>query len=711
MSFKKWLSKNDKATKSKVKSADSALQQPVSSGSVLESSFEPNSSQSGASTGEKLLNAVGLGDTNAKVSSTPDAQAPLLAHNGHHGQIQKVSGAPLEGASGLAFDPSDPEDLEAEYDLFPLVRPQVTELMPYGDGSNKVFGYENFGNTCYCNSVLQVLYNLSELRTNVLEKPVTNSAYPRKRKSEMPGLKPRIFDDTSFLPHNCANDHSKKSTSGSSNGSHSSPKEPGPRKNSAPQSRDREVLRSAMSSRSVRSQSSATVHGTVMPSDAITEKLHEGYTRIVVGRVTSKHSGRCTQEGSSNAPATVAEESAQSSFSDLSTASTTRPEDASSEERKKAALIRGPVINVDHSLSTSQGEKTGLFTALKDVYESIAENKHLSGVVAPTQFVETLKRENVLFRSMMHQDAHEFLNFLLNEMSDYLESDAQATGQKPSNFVEQLFKGTMTNRTRCLTCDNVTHRDEPFLDFAIEVQGDGETDIETTLSDYHQREMLNGANKFYCDECCGLQEAERIVGIKQLPFYFGLHMKRFKYSEKQNCNIKLFNKIHYPLNLKVCSTFDSSVCKWYELIGLVVHMGGGPHHGHYVSLCKTEKFGWLLYDDETVETVNESTVLKFVGNSDDLTTAYLLFYREVPLGNEDTSGNEARHDYSESVDQLIKLDDKIRTKLEINRVDQAGVLDEIPDKRSIEHNMSGKFSNKNSKRRSRLFSFKKSARD
>lgn len=301
-----------------------------------------------------------------------------------------------------------------------------------------------------------------------------------------------------------------------------------------------------------------------------------------------------------------------------------------SEQRKKAALIRGPVSNIDHLLYSS--EEATLYNGLKDIFESITENLALTGIVSPTEFVKILKKENVLFNTMMQQDAHEFLNFLLNDSSEYIECHTSSVNIVPQenmngtsdNFITDLFKGTLTNRIKCLTCDNITSRDEPFLDFPIEVQGDDETDIQKILKSYHQREMLNGVNKFYCNKCYGLQEAERIVGLKQVPYILSLHLKRFKYSEEQNSNIKLFNKIRYPLRLDVSSTFDTSVSKRYELSGVVIHMGSGPQHGHYVCICKNEKFGWLLYDDETVESVSEETVLKFTGHSGDQTTAYVL---------------------------------------------------------------------------------------
>ena len=151
-------------------------------------------------------------------------------------------------------------------------------------------------------------------------------------------------------------------------------------------------------------------------------------------------------------------------------------------------------------------------------------------------------------------------------------------------------------------------------------------------------------------------------------------------------------------------TFDSSVCKQYELVGLVVHMGGGPHHGHYVSICKNERFGWLLFDDETVETVNESTVLKFVGNSDDLTTAYLLFYKETNTAEQD-NGEKAQA-YAESVNELIKLDEKIRINADLKRGDQTIGLEGVPEEHDAPHKTS-----KSSKRRSRMFSFKRLNKD
>ncbi len=46
-------------------------------------------------------------------------------------------------------------------------------------------------------------------------------------------------------------------------------------------------------------------------------------------------------------------------------------------------------------------------------------------------------------------------------------------------------------------------------------------------------EMLDKDNKFFCDHCNCLQEAQKRLLIKQLPQCLILHLKRFKYVESQ----------------------------------------------------------------------------------------------------------------------------------------------------------------------------------
>ncbi len=48
--------------------------------------------------------------------------------------------------------------------------------------------------------------------------------------------------------------------------------------------------------------------------------------------------------------------------------------------------------------------------------------------MAPRAFIDKLKELNELFRSSMHQDAHEFLNYLLNRVMEDMEEDGRRHG-------------------------------------------------------------------------------------------------------------------------------------------------------------------------------------------------------------------------------------------------------------------------------------------
>lgn len=82
----------------------------------------------------------------------------------------------------------------------------------------------------------------------------------------------------------------------------------------------------------------------------------------------------------------------------------------------------------------------------------------------------------------MQQDAHEFLNYLLNTIADLLQEEKKQEkqngklqngsieseeGEKTDlTWVHEIFQGTLTNETRCLNCEAVrlkTKLKKPFF--------------------------------------------------------------------------------------------------------------------------------------------------------------------------------------------------------------------------------------------------------
>ncbi|KAJ4470816.1 hypothetical protein J3R30DRAFT_3710720 [Lentinula aciculospora] len=301
-----------------------------------------------------------------------------------------------------------------------------------------------------------------------------------------------------------------------------------------------------------------------------------------------------------------------------------------------------------------------LFSALRSLFLHISTHPSDKGTVAPSAFIEQLRRVNDVFRSTMHQDAHEFFNYLLNKIVEEIEEDRKVSqhgsgsadelsnsittleskdpstmtsvnsGALPdSTLVHKLFEGTLTNETRCLTCETVSSRDESFIDLSIDIEQN--SSLTACLRQFSASEMLCQKNKFFCDACCDLQEAEKRMKIKKLPNVLALHLKRFKYQEDLSKYIKLSYRVAFPLQLRLFNTVDDAedADRLYNLFAIVVHLGNGPHHGHYISIIKTLG-SWFVFDDDNVYPIPEKDIPKYYGDSN-AGSAYVLYYEATDI--------------------------------------------------------------------------------
>lgn len=118
--------------------------------------------------------------------------------------------------------------------------------------------------------------------------------------------------------------------------------------------------------------------------------------------------------------------------------------------------------------------------------------------------------------------------------------------------------------------------------------------------------------------------------IKRPPSILVIHLKRFKYIEQLGRNKKLSYRVVFPMELKL-NTVDGPETE-YSLFAVVVHVGSGTNHGHYVSLVKSHNH-WLFFDDENVEMIDESSVQTFFGSAQEFTSntdhGYILFYESI----------------------------------------------------------------------------------
>ncbi|KAI8540800.1 hypothetical protein RHMOL_Rhmol08G0013100 [Rhododendron molle] len=126
-------------------------------------------------------------------------------------------------------------------------------------------------------------------------------------------------------------------------------------------------------------------------------------------------------------------------------------------------------------------------------------------------------------------------------------------------------------------------------------------------------------------------EAPKRMKIKKPPQILVIHLKRFKYIEQLSGYKKFSYHVVFPLELKLSNTVEDTDSE-YSLFAVVVHVGSGPNHGHYVSLVKSHNH-WLFFDDENVEIIDESAVQTFFGSAQEYSSntdhGYILLYERL----------------------------------------------------------------------------------
>ncbi|KAH6898975.1 hypothetical protein B0T10DRAFT_125473 [Thelonectria olida] len=469
------------------------------------------------------------------------------------------------GSSTPSKDALAKKKEEPVLDLTPLEKMLQNAGPLREDGTDRFFGLENFGNTCYCNSIVQALFYSDSFRENVIN-------YPPYSPSDTPsGTRSKV--NVTIRP----------------------PPPPNPATQPAGK------------------QKGLSTSQVIKQRQAINHQL----------------------------PGQVG----------------VRPEDKpdTPEYKKKQAMLKGPILELAQENAAAYGMEECTFTGLKDIFLALMDSDTRTGVLSPQRFLEIFKRDNEMFRNSMHQDAHEFYGLVLNDVISNVETAARKMqlqvddGLKQSvenalgsalvngsgahspgtGWVHDIFEGVLTSETKCLTCETASQRDETFLDLSIDLEE--HSSVTSCLRKFSAEEMLCERNKFHCDHCGGLQEAEKRMKVKRLPKVLTLHLKRFKYTEDYSRLQKLFHRVVYPYHLRMFNTTEDAgdPDRLYELYAVVVHIGGNAYHGHYVSIVKTKDRGWVLFDDEMVEPVDKHFVRNFFGDKPGMATAYVLFYQET----------------------------------------------------------------------------------
>ncbi|KAK7200175.1 Peptidase C19, ubiquitin carboxyl-terminal hydrolase [Novymonas esmeraldas] len=251
--------------------------------------------------------------------------------------------------------------------------------------------------------------------------------------------------------------------------------------------------------------------------------------------------------------------------------------------------------------------------------------------------------------------------------------------------LQVILQGQFGSLTACLKCNNVTARDEVFIDLSLETaQG---TSLLRCLDHFGDPEYFYGKNKLRCDHCKTSVRSAKTIHVQQLPQYALLiHLKRFQYDVTKQNFTKKSDHVALPMQMDVeeyltdpevieqnmgndptqsrgsggggggggaavaTASPETVACApeevqrklrgvarhkaRFELTGFVAHLGEGPSLGHYFTCVRYGPQLWRRFDDEIVTTMTERDVRQYFGVPCDATgvvttTAYILLYERV----------------------------------------------------------------------------------
>ncbi|XP_020283036.1 ubiquitin carboxyl-terminal hydrolase 35 isoform X2 [Pseudomyrmex gracilis] len=222
---------------------------------------------------------------------------------------------------------------------------------------------------------------------------------------------------------------------------------------------------------------------------------------------------------------------------------------------------------------------------------------------------------------------------LSDSHSDSTDSGIQSVGGEETStytsLVHRVLGGECQITYQCTQCDTSSRNTDKFRDlqlcFPEEIQENQEVSVQDLINYYLTPEKLTGENKYRCDKCTKLCDAQRIITILQAPAYLILTLKHFRYDFDTRLRAKLRHKVVYndaiqlPVSVEPCT-----VAETYNLYAAVVHSGYSMDYGHYFTYACDSKQNWYKFNDSFVT----QTTFEDFKNLKPPDTPYILFYEK-----------------------------------------------------------------------------------
>ncbi|KAJ7370212.1 peptidase C19, partial [Desmophyllum pertusum] len=201
------------------------------------------------------------------------------------------------------------------------------------------------------------------------------------------------------------------------------------------------------------------------------------------------------------------------------------------------------------------------------------------------------------------QDVQELNRILFSALESSL------VGTAGEAFIKNLYHGTSVTKVICQECDQVSEREEDYLDLPLILAGCSGLEQSLSMS-YVAMEILEGANQYKCGSCDKHVDAVKGSKIRTLPPILTFSLLRFDYDFQRGERFKDNKRYSFPVTLNM-NEFCESNCEVqgdqeYDLFSVVIH-GGSCYGGHYHAYIRdAEGLGmWCSPETQQVRVVRE----------------------------------------------------------------------------------------------------------
>ena len=170
-------------------------------------------------------------------------------------------------------------------------------------------------------------------------------------------------------------------------------------------------------------------------------------------------------------------------------------------------------------------------------------------------------------------------------------------------FWNLFSTGQLKSKVTCTTCGTCSVMEEPFEELLLYFPEDHHTsDQDCTVENLIAHHCgTQDIDNYQCDICNGRTLATKVIAISTCPPILCIVLGR-----KKQDGSSIGSSVQFPV-----SGFNiTEDALNYNLVGTIHHKPRGPDHGHYTSICQSQRsqsHKWFLYNDDSVSISNFTT--------------------------------------------------------------------------------------------------------